>query len=179
MTTLATKEVLAVCDYCGCQALDAIAELTAEHDAVVELGGQARRALDRGDLDRAADRARAIATVLRPHTVVEEEALFPAMAAEFPGHVDLLVADHRRIEEVLAESAAGTPSDATWPDRLAKTLTDLREHILREQDGVFPAALVSLDSDQWDALAAARARVPSGAPAHVPPASQGPTEGHT
>ena len=150
----------------------------AEHDAVVELGGQARRALDHGDLDRAADRARAIATVLRPHTVVEEEALFPAMAEEFPGHVDVLVADHRRIEEVLAESAAGTPSDAAWPDRLAKTLSDLREHILREQDGVFPAALVSLDSDQWDALAAARARVPSGAPG-TPPASQDPTEGHT
>ena len=74
-----------MCEYCGCQALDAIAELTAEHDAVVELGGQARRALDRGDLDRAADRARAIAAVLRPHTAVEEEALFPAMAAEFPG----------------------------------------------------------------------------------------------
>ena len=152
-----------MCEYCGCQAQDAIAELTAEHDAVVELGGQARRALDRGDLDLAADRARAIATVLRPHTAVEEEALFPAMAAEYPGHVALLVADHRRIEEVLAESAAGTPSDEAWPARLAHALTDLREHILREQDGVFPAALISLDNDQWDALAAARARVASGA----------------
>ena len=168
-----------MCEYCGCQALDAIAELTAEHDAVVELGGQARRALDHGDLDRAADRARAIAAVLRPHTVVEEEALFPAMAAEFPGHVDVLVADHRRIEAVLAESAAGTPSDATWPDRLAHTLTDLREHILREQDGVFPAALLSLDNDQWDALAAARARVASGSSAQVPPASQNPAQGRT
>ena len=59
------------------------------------------------------------------------------------------------------------------------TLTDLREHILREQDGVFPAALVSLDNDQWDALAAARARVASGASAQVPPASQDPTEGRT
>ena len=160
-----------MCEYCGCQALDAIAELTAEHDAVVELGGQARRALDRGDLDLAADRARAIATVLRPHTAVEEEALFPAMAAEYPGHVALLVADHRRIEEVLAESAAGTPSDAAWPARLAHALTDLREHILREQDGVFPAALISLDSDQWDALAAARARAVSGASVPV----EGPT----
>ena len=157
------KEVLAVCEYCGCQALDAIAELTAEHDAVVELAGQARRALGRGDLDCAADHARAITTVLRPHTAVEEEALFPAMAAEFPGHIDLLVADHRRIEEVLAESAAGTPSDAAWPARLAGALTELREHILREQDGVFPAALISLDNDQWDALAATRARVASGA----------------
>lgn len=148
-----------MCEYCGCQALDAIAELTAEHDAVVELGGQARRALDRGDLDAAADCARAVATVLQPHTAVEEEALFPAMADEFPDHVVRLVADHRRIDAVLAESAAGTPCDAAWPARLAQAMTDLREHILREQDGVFPAALISLDNDQWDALAAARARV--------------------
>jgi len=168
-----------VCEYCGCQALDAIAELTAEHDAVVELGGQARRALDCGDLDLAADRARAIATVLRPHTAVEEEALFPAMAAEYPGHVDLLVADHRRIDQVLAESAAGTPSDAAWPARLAHALTDLREHILREQDGVFPAALISLDNEEWDALAAARARVASGPSAQLSTASQDRTEGPT
>jgi SAM-dependent methyltransferase/hemerythrin-like domain-containing protein len=145
-----------VCEYCGCQALEAIAELTAEHDVVVELAGQARRALGRGELDVAADRSRAIAAVLRPHTAVEEEALFPAMAAEFPGHVDRLVADHRRIDEVLASSSSGTPSDPEWPARLDQVLTELREHILREQDGLFPAALISLDSKQWDALGAVR-----------------------
>ena len=148
-----------MCEYCGCQALDAIAELTAEHDAVVELAGQARRALERGDLALAADRSRAIAAVLRPHTAVEEGALFPAMAAEFGEHVGRLVGDHRRIEGVLAEAAAGTPSDPAWPARLELTLDELREHILREQDGLFPAALVALDADQWDALASVRAGV--------------------
>ena len=29
---------------------------------------------------------------------------------------------------------------------------DLREHILKEQDGVFPAALANLNPEDWDAL---------------------------
>ena len=43
----------------------------------------------------------------------------------------------------------------------------LREHILKEQDGVFPAALAELDPAQWDEVDAVRARVGSVAPAHA------------
>jgi len=147
-----------VCDYCGCQDLDAIAELTAEHDVVVTLSGQVRRALLSGDLDLAADGARAVLAVLGPHTAVEEGALFPAMVEDFGDHVAGLVDEHRRIERVLAESAERTPSDPFWPRRLEQTLVMLREHIIKEQDGVFPAALATLSAAQWDQVDAARAR---------------------
>jgi hemerythrin-like domain-containing protein len=146
-----------VCDYCGCQDLDAIAELTAEHDVVVTLSGQVRRALRAGDLDLAADGVRAIVAVLGPHTAVEEGALFPAMVEDFGDHVAGLVDEHRRIEQVLAESADRTPSDPSWPGRLERTLVMLREHIIKEQDGVFPAALATLSAVQWDQVDAARA----------------------
>lgn len=147
-----------MCDYCGCQDLDAIAELTAEHDVVVTLSGQVRRALQDGDLDLAAVGARAIVAVLAPHTAVEECALFPAMVEDFGGHVSGLVDEHRRIERVLAESADGTPSDPLWPRRLEQTLVVLREHIIKEQDGLFPAALATLSAAQWEKVEAARAR---------------------
>jgi hemerythrin-like domain-containing protein len=146
-----------VCDYCGCQALGAIAALTAEHDAVVNLAGEARRAVESGDLDRAANRARAIAAVLAPHTVVEETALFPAMAEDYGDHVTGLLEEHRIIERVLAESAQVTPIDPTWPERLKHALWVLREHILKEEDGVFPAALATLSAPEWDQVEAARA----------------------
>jgi hemerythrin-like domain-containing protein len=146
-----------VCDYCGCQDLDAIAELTAEHDVVVTLSGQVRRALRDGDLDLAADGVRAVVAVLRLHTAVEEGALFPAMVEDFGDHVAGLVADHRQIEQVLAESADCTPGDPFWPRRLEQTLVMLREHIIKEQDGVFPAALATLNAEQWDQVDAARA----------------------
>jgi hemerythrin-like domain-containing protein len=156
-----------VCDYCGCRALGAIATLTAEHDLVVNLAGEARRAVLAGDLDLAADRARAVARVLEPHTVVEEGALFPAMAAEHLDHVTTLIGEHRAIEDVLAESVDPTPTDPTWPTRLTHALWLLREHILKEEDGLFPAALAELDPAQWDEVDAIRER----ARMHLPRAS--------
>jgi len=147
-----------VCDYCGCQDLDAIAELTAEHDVVVTLSGQVRRALRAGDLDLAGDGVRAIVAVLELHTAVEEGALFPAMVEDFGDHVGGLVDEHRQIEQVLGESADCTPGDPFWPRRLQQTLVMLREHIIKEQDGLFPAALATLSAEQWDLVDAASAR---------------------
>lgn len=152
-----------MCEYCGCQALESIALLTAEHDAVVNLMGDVRAAHVAGDLGGMAAAARAVAGILGPHTAVEEEGLFPAMIAEFPDHVARLQAQHREVEAVLAEAVAAgpgaAPSDPGWPDRLTEALHMLREHILAEQDGVFPAALSVLDGDAWDAVDAVRARV--------------------
>jgi hemerythrin-like domain-containing protein len=90
--------------------------------------------------------------------VVEEQGLFPEMAGEFPDHIEVLRSEHRRIERVLAESTAGPPDDPTWPDRLLGALLLLREHILKEQDGVFPAALAALDADQWERIEDVRAQ---------------------
>jgi hemerythrin-like domain-containing protein len=150
-----------MCGYCGCNELTEIAELTAEHDAIVTLSGTARRALEAGELDAAADASRLIATILAPHSVVEETALFPAMVLDFGEHVQGLVAEHRAIEGVLALSVDRTPTDPSWPQTLTDTLDVLREHIIKEEDGVFPAALTVLEPAQWEELASVRARVGS------------------
>ncbi len=154
-----------MCEYCGCQAVSAIAELTREHDEVVALISHVRTAHTRGDLAAMASGARQIAGVLGPHTVVEEEGLFPPLADEFPDHVAALTAQHRHIDAVLAEVADRVPADPTWPARLLEALHLLREHILAEQDGVFPAALGRLDTADWEALGTVRARVGTTTPA--------------
>ncbi|GAA4951672.1 hemerythrin domain-containing protein [Streptomyces caelestis] len=148
-----------MCEYCGCQSLTAIDDLTREHDAVVDLIGHARDAHRAGDTDRMAELARRIGAVLEPHTQAEEHGLFPALTDEFPERMAALEAEHRRVETVLEEAAAGTPRDAAWPDRLVRALDLLREHILKEQDGVFPAALAALSTEQWEAVETVRARV--------------------
>jgi hemerythrin-like domain-containing protein len=150
-----------MCEYCGCQALDTIDELTREHDLVVGLIGDVRAALADADVPRMAVLARQIAVVLGPHTEVEEYGLFPALAADFPDHIHTLQAEHRRIEAVLGEARSGTPADPAWPARLAGAIQVLREHILKEQDGVFPAALASLGAADWEAAEAVRLRVGS------------------
>ncbi|MGC0372861.1 hemerythrin domain-containing protein [Streptomyces sp. SAI-229] len=148
-----------MCEYCGCQSLTAIDDLTREHDAVVDLISHVRDAHRAGDTGLMARLARRIGAVLEPHTQVEEHGLFRALADEFPEQMAALEAEHRLVEAVLEEAAAGTPRDVTWPDRLIRALDLLREHILKEQDGVFPAAPAALSTEQWEEVEAVRARV--------------------
>ncbi|MFD0317885.1 hemerythrin domain-containing protein [Streptomyces flavalbus] len=157
-----------MCEYCGCQSLTTIDELTQEHETVVGLIAQVRDAHRDGHIARMAELARRITEVLVPHTQVEEGGLFPAMAAEFPEQIAALEAEHRRVEAVLAEAEGPFLADPTWPGRLIDTLNLLREHILKEQDGVFPAALAFLDPEQWEAVEAVRARVGSAVPQPSP-----------
>lgn len=151
-----------MCEYCGCQSIAAIRELTVEHDAVVDEIGEVTRRLHDGHTQAAVDACRRISRILLPHTVVEEQGLFPAMAVEFPDQVDVLYREHRAIEAILAECADGVPLDPAWPDRVMQALDLLRTHILKEQDGVFPATLSVLGNDDWTLVDEVRARVGSG-----------------
>jgi hemerythrin-like domain-containing protein len=148
-----------MCEDCGCQQIATIAELYREHNAVVELVGRIQGSLRDHAAEDVATSCREILNILAPHTVVEEEGLFPEMTDEFPEQIQLLRSEHRAIEKVLGEAADGFPVDPTWPDRLLGVLQMLREHILKEQDGVFPAALFVLDADQWERIEALRAQI--------------------
>ncbi len=141
-----------MCEYCGCQSLAAIAELTAEHDQVVDLIGEIRAAHRLGDVETMLELCRRIMAVLATHTMVEEQGLFPVMALDFPEQIAILQGEHRRIETILAEANDALAPDPTWPSRAIDALVLLREHIFKEQDGVFPAALSTLSSAQWDRL---------------------------
>ncbi|MGN6088528.1 MAG: hemerythrin domain-containing protein [Actinomycetales bacterium] len=158
-----------MCEYCGCQSVSIIADLTAEHDVVVDLLGEAQRAAERQDVDRAADLAARILAILTPHSAVEERGVFPALADDFPDHVAQLTAEHAAIEAVLAEPAADPAGfdRLGWPQRLVEAAEVLRAHILKEQDGVFPAALATLDADDWAQAVAVRRRVGSGLTANA------------
>lgn len=146
-----------MCEYCGCQEIATIAELTREHDAVVAEIARVRACVRGGDAEGAAGVARRISGLLRPHTAVEERGLFPHLAHEFPEHIADLEREHREIEAVLAEAVLGTPRGLDWPIRLLGAMERLRDHILKEQDGLFPASLVVLDTQAWVAVEAVRA----------------------
>jgi hypothetical protein len=81
------------------------------------------------------------------------------MAEEYGDHVRGLLDEHRVIEAVLARASSGTPADPAWPGLLQRALILLRGHILKEQDGLFPAALATLGPEQWDEIEAVRERV--------------------
>ena len=67
---------------------------------------------------------------------------------------------------MLAEAAAGTPERSRLAGpAAARRCGLLREHILKEQDGVFPAALGALGSEEWERIEGVRARVGTALPA--------------
>jgi hemerythrin-like domain-containing protein len=148
-----------MCEYCGCQQIAVIGELTREHDAVVALISQIKSSIAGQHLEDVVASSREISSILAPHTVVEEQGLFPEMRDDFPDHIEVLRSEHRKIEQALGEVCDGVPDDPTWPDRLLGALAMLREHILKEQDGVFPAALAALDPDQWERIEAVRTQL--------------------
>ncbi|GAA2473965.1 hemerythrin domain-containing protein [Streptomyces longisporus] len=121
-----------------------------------------------GKIAYMAELAREISAVLGPHTQVEEYGLFPALAADFPEKIAALEDEHRRVEAALAEANGPYLADPAWPNRLIETLDLLREHILKEQDGVFPAALALLDTEQWETVEAVRAQAGTGMSESMP-----------
>lgn len=150
-----------MCEYCGCQDVLAIAALTSEHDDIRAVARNAACAARAGDRQAAAAAACQLLTLLEPHTEVEERGLFPAMAGEFAEHVASLEADHSRIGAALTGIADGSDRAAGWAGRLDAALGQLFNHILREQDGLFPAALSVLTPAQWDVLEQVRAEIAS------------------
>lgn len=153
-----------MCEYCGCQEVPQIAELTAEHDRIREVGRALSAAAAAGDLPAARGAAEQVLTLLDPHTSVEEQGLFPVMSGEFGAHVENLTGEHRTIHAALREVIDAAVPAPGWQARIGDTLATLHEHILKEQDGLFPAALATLTPADWDTVAAAREAVaaPSG-----------------
>ncbi len=150
-----------MCEYCGCQSLAAIDELTREHTQALEHIHAARQAIADANRPAAARQARSLLRLLAPHTAVEEQALFPAMAREHPDHIDVLRREHEHIHGTLTSVALDSASTDGWHRHLSDALDVLSEHILKEQDGLFPAALISLDSSDWELVDRVRARVGS------------------
>ena len=122
----------------------------AEHERATNFGGEAVRAIDRGDLRRARHLLGEMATELAAHWQGEETGLFRVMAREqmFAEHIAPLIREHRELGELLATVDILEPEGQ---QAIRTAVSDLHEHISKEEDGLFPASLTSLSGDEWDA----------------------------
>ena len=139
-----------MCHYCGCRDTPLIRDYIAEHERAMNLGGDAVRAIDCGELGKAADLLGAMATELRTHWQGEENGLFAVMGRDelYAGHIDRLVREHRDLETLLGAVELSDPTDQ---DRVRTAVFELHAHIAKEEDGLFPASLTALSGDEWDA----------------------------
>ena len=137
-----------MCTYCGCESIAVIGRFMAEHTEIVNAAGGLRRACEEGDPSQVAAAADRVEELLHPHTRSEEVGLFAVMRRqeEFADHIDSLCAEHTTLDAQLAAIRAGTPVDLTLVDRF---LHDLRHHIDREDNGLFPASAIALEGPDW------------------------------
>ncbi len=134
-----------MCSYCGCDSIEVIGLFMAEHVEIINATGKLRRAVTSGDPDSVASARSVVAGMLWPHTEAEEAGLFRVMSRDevFTDHIATLCGEHRSLDGLLVDVVPG--DDAT----MALFEDALREHIHKEDNGLFPAAAVSLDGADW------------------------------
>lgn len=142
-----------MCDHCGCRDLTPVARLMDEHDRLREFSEHIRRHLAAGDDAAARAHVTALLVVLGPHVATEEGSLFPMLreSEELADHVNVLEGEHAGLYDDVddLDDAAGTEA---WRAGVLRLLHDLSEHMYKEDFGLFPAALATLDGAQWDAV---------------------------
>jgi hemerythrin-like domain-containing protein len=141
-----------MCDHCGCRDLTCVSRLMDEHDRLRELSTHIRSLLAAGDDAAARAHFDELLVVLGPHVMKEEGALFPMLrrSDDLAEHVAVLEAEHAGLYgdvDELDDAAA-----QAWRDGLLRLLEDLSEHMYKEDFGLFPAALATLDGAAWDAM---------------------------
>ena len=109
------------------------------------------RAAGAGDAAGAHEATHRLARLLEPHTSREELGLFAALREEpeLADHVDVLCLEHAEIDALVERVASGDLGSAPTLEHL------LRRHIDKEENGLFPAAVIALDGPTWDRVAAA------------------------
>lgn len=142
-----------MCDYCGCRQQPAIAELSDEHDRLLDLGYRLRRLTACGWHEEVlAIIDDQLGPLLRHHTDREERGIFTQLRANFEAdaRLDELEAEHRDIDARLDRVRMATDG---WQETLSQLVTDLAQHIFDEEVDLFPYAMYELTPAQWDAVA--------------------------
>lgn len=134
-----------MCDYCGCRSMPVIADLGDDHERILLLAGDIRRALAAGSTADAEEALEDLRVVLVLHHAVEEASLLPALATE--GLADEVAT---QASEHAAESRALAELRGVHDPSLASVLDDLHDHISREEYDLFPAALLAIGPADWD-----------------------------
>ncbi|WP_345508016.1 hemerythrin domain-containing protein [Terrabacter aeriphilus] len=118
----------------------------AEHVEIINASGDLRRACERRD-DAAVERAaHRLGHLLDPHTSAEESGIFAVLSEdpEFTDHVATLCAEHDDLGRQLVAIRRGEHRRFPVFERA------LRDHIDREENGLFPAAAIAFAGPEWD-----------------------------
>ncbi|WP_255513652.1 hemerythrin domain-containing protein [Kribbella voronezhensis] len=140
--------------------MEPIAELMDEHFVLLDLAGDVRRALVADDRSRAVQVLEVLADRLDRHVGREERGVFAALKeqGDFADAVEDLESEHVSFDQRLSSL---DPAGESFARDMAALLDELREHIDKENLGVFPVAVVSLGASGWEMVGRAHDGEPS------------------
>ena len=142
-----------MCDHCGCRDLTPVAAADGRARPAARAHRAHPRALAAGDDVAARAHLEEILVVLGPHVAKEEGVLFPMLAAsERSGRPR--ARPRGRARRALRRRRRSGRRGCRRRGRTAscRLLHDLDEHMYKEDFGLFPAALATLDGSDWDAM---------------------------
>jgi hemerythrin-like domain-containing protein len=148
-----------MCEYCGCRQIQPLAELMDEHLALLDAASEVELAASRRADDVVAGLHR-LAGLLDRHVRREEDGVFAALRAsgEFLEEVAELEQEHADFHAGIARL---DPAAAGFTDDLRAMFRHLSDHIDKEDLGIFPVSVVTLEASGWDIVARAHAAQPS------------------
>lgn len=132
-----------MCDHCGCRNFGPIAELTADHEHILELAwrvaegewaDEGARRMGRDELNRFID----------VHALKEETGLYPLLMGTGDlsrADCEVLEEEHREIHGLLERAAF---------DR--RSYYALAAHIEEEEVELFSGAMFAFDDEEWEAM---------------------------
>lgn len=131
-----------MCDHCGCRDLSQIAELTGEHQAILDLAWRCAED-SRSAAERNPATANSLRLLLEDHVAKEEAGLYPLLVLRGYPRPELkgLEDEHREIHRRL---------ECGEFDRYA--FYYLAAHIEVEETELFPRALFSFEEEDWSAM---------------------------
>ena len=134
-----------MCDHCGCREFRSIAELSIEHERILETAWELSEHQRRTGTADGPHRDRLVA-MLEVHVEAEETALYPLL-------VDCgdLQAAHRDVLETEHEALSAALRAGTFDRRI---YYELAAHIEEEELELFPMAMFGFDDEDWALLEA-------------------------
>ena len=143
-----------MCEHCGCRGVAPIAELMDEHFVLLDLAGDVRRLLQRGDRSGVMAVLEHLGDKLLRHVSREERGVFAALKeqGDFSDAVAELEAEHLTFDIELDEV---DPDSPVFVNEVTSMMDDLVLHIDKENLGVFPVTVVTLGARGWATIEAA------------------------
>lgn len=155
-------QCVGLCGYCDCRTLPVISRLSCEHASILGIADTLRAGLSSQarlsepeaarDLDVPGLLGR-LFTLLVEHGAYEERSLYHELRND-PTFVDTarsLCGEHLSIRQSLQRALDSTQPTA---ELVLPALTRLRRHIMKEERGLFPPAVILLGTEAWERAAA-------------------------